>query len=68
MRFNDQLDLKTRTKRWYISSPTGVVGVIKWNGAWRRYCFYPYPDTVFDSDGLLVIEDFMLKNKNTRNG
>jgi hypothetical protein len=25
----------------------GTIGYIKWYGAWRHYCFFPHPDTIF---------------------
>lgn len=35
------------------------LGEIKWNGAWRKYCFYPAPDTLWDTLCLQSIVDFI---------
>lgn len=42
------------------------LGKIKYNGAWRKYCFYPIDDTVFDSKCLKDIVDFMNKLNDER--
>ena len=35
------------------------LGVVKWNGAWRKYCWYCEEETVFDSKCLKEIIDFL---------
>ncbi len=35
------------------------LGEIRWNPGWRRYCFFPEMNTVFDSDCLEDIKDFI---------
>lgn len=35
------------------------LGDVKWNGAWRKYCFYPAPDTLWDSGCLQCVVDFI---------
>lgn len=35
------------------------LGNIKWNGAWRKYCWYCDEETVFDSKCLKSIADFL---------
>lgn len=35
------------------------LGEIKYNGAWRKYCFYPIDDTVFDNKCLMDIVNFI---------
>lgn len=37
------------------------LGEIKYNTRWRKYCFYPTDETVFDSKCLLDIIDFIDK-------
>ncbi|MEI3530661.1 MAG: hypothetical protein V8Q75_06370 [Bacilli bacterium] len=37
------------------------LGEIKYNPSWRKYCFYPIDETVFDSKCLLDIVEFMDK-------
>lgn len=58
-----------KTKRFSINTKTGdFIGVIKWHGAWRKYCFFPHGDTVWDSkclnEILTFISDLMEKRKN----
>lgn len=52
-----------KTKAWtvYNNHSGGVIGDIKWYGAWRRYCFFPLSDMVFSGGCLKDIEDFMEK-------
>jgi len=45
-----------------------TIGVIKWYGSWRQYCFFPNGETIWNKDCLddinSVIRDLMnLKNK-----
>jgi hypothetical protein len=46
---------------WRIANELhGVdVGEIKWNGAWRKYCLFPYEGTVFDTKCLGRISEFI---------
>lgn len=37
------------------------LGEIKYNGAWRKYCFYPLDGTIFDSKCLHDIINFIDK-------
>jgi hypothetical protein len=43
------------------------IGEIKWFGKWRQYCFYPSPDTIWNTgcmkDICEVINDLMNKRK-----
>jgi len=52
------------TGKTYIISVINIhdgvcVGQIKWFGRWRKYCFFPNKDTVFDSKCLSDISGFM---------
>ena len=40
-----------RTKVWCIRNlrSDDALGVIKWHGAWRSYCFFPARETVFSA-------------------
>jgi hypothetical protein len=43
-------------------SSTGLaehLGLIKWNGAWRQYCFFPDLETLWSSGCLQGIIDFL---------
>ena len=35
-----------------------LLGYVKWFGGWRRYAFYPSPETIFDQGCLLIIAEF----------
>lgn len=35
------------------------IGVVGWYSAWRRNCFYPDPETIFDCSCLDDISHFM---------
>jgi hypothetical protein len=34
------------------------LGAVKWYGAWRKYAFFPAPQTLFEHDCLRQIADF----------
>lgn len=36
-----------------------LLGHIKWHGAWRKYCFFPKPDMLFDAGCLEVITKYI---------
>lgn len=36
-----------------------LLGTIKWYGAWRQYCFYPEPSTIFNRGCLKDIENYI---------
>ena len=60
LHFN-QIEDTGKTKVWEVqNSHQGTrVGIIKWNGGWRKYCFYPYDCTVFDTRCMKRIAEFM---------
>jgi len=35
------------------------LGIIRWYGSWRQYCFFPHEETIFNSDCMQYIIDFM---------
>ena len=41
-----------------LKSKTSL-GTIEWYGAWRQYCFFPIPHTVFNKDCLDDIKEFI---------
>lgn len=52
-------DAKRKTTIWIVRSLGNVdLGSIHWHGAWRKYCFFPKPETVFEQDCLRDIADF----------
>jgi hypothetical protein len=36
-----------------------MLGQVKWYANWRRYCFFPIEDSLFDASCLKEIEDFI---------
>lgn len=52
------------TKKWKVSAKNSLgfpLGVVKWWPAWRRYCFFPCKDTVYDANCMLDIAAFCEK-------
>lgn len=49
-----------KTKVWDIVSKEGAVplGQVKWFGRWRKYAFFPKPDTVYEAYCLADLADF----------
>lgn len=50
-----------KTRRWWVVNyrTQVIVGEVKWHGAWRKYCFFPEPNTLYDWDCLEMIGKFM---------
>ena len=40
-----------------------IIGWIKWYGAWRQYCFFPEPETIYSDGCLKDIIDFIREIK-----
>jgi len=36
-----------------------VLGIVKWYGAWRQYCFFPNRNTIFNIGCLHTTADFI---------
>jgi len=53
-------DPKKKTKLWFVDIKDTVecLGKIKWFSRWRKYCFFPFPDTVYEKDCLRDIAEF----------
>lgn len=54
-------DLANRkTPIYHIETLDGVsLGEIKWYGAWRKFCFFPNVDTIWDNKCLTFIIKFL---------
>ena len=52
---------KSKTKKFKVHKigQDESLGEIRWYSHWRRYVFFPLPDTVFDSSCLKEITDFI---------
>jgi hypothetical protein len=55
------------TDTWTVQATNGVgLGKIVWYGAWRKYCFFPLGETVFDKACLRDIANFCEQQTETR--
>lgn len=51
---------KRKTPIYYIFTYEAIcIGEVKWFPAWRKFCLYPYKDTVWDSNCLKDAVDFI---------
>ena len=51
---------KCVTKVWSCQSKAGsILGFVRWWAHWRRYCFFPERDMLFDANCLWDIADFV---------
>lgn len=41
--------------------PGSVIGQIKWYGAWKKYCLFPAPNCIFETQCLGDIVSFINK-------
>lgn len=57
------------TLKWLVSNKIHkvAIGEIKWYGAWRKYCFFPYAKTVFDAKCMKGITEFIDNQMELRN-
>jgi hypothetical protein len=48
-----------KTNRWEVVTSEGtIIGRISWYAPWRKYCFSPREDTVYEQVCLREIADF----------
>jgi len=61
--FEDQEIPKKKTKVINVVNINAdeVIGVIKWYGPWRQYCFFPEFDTVWNITCLTDVNDVIQK-------
>ena len=59
-----------KTKIWDVTNNenSAWLGWVKWYAPWRKYCFFPYKDTVFCSKCLSEIVSFMQEQMELRKG
>jgi hypothetical protein len=52
-----------RTCIWSIKANDGnfLLGEVRWYAPWRKYAFFPEPNTLFEPDCLRDIADFCAK-------
>lgn len=47
------------TRRWELTTLDGSpLGRISWYSPWRKYCFSPFPESIFDDSCLREIAEF----------
>ncbi len=58
------------TEIWEVVSVQGSqsLGVVKWMAPWRKYCFYPACETIYDADCLKEIGDWARHITNLHKG
>lgn len=47
-----------KTERWIVHPKSGaqtILGHVRWFGRWRKYCFFPAAETVFDHHCLRIV-------------
>lgn len=51
-----------KTDKYTVSNKEhgSIIGEIKFYGAWRKYCFFPAPNCVFESDCLTDIKTMLV--------
>ena len=49
-----------KTRNWTVTANEGgaVLGIVKWYIPWRKYCFFPERNCVFEQDCLRDIAEF----------
>lgn len=54
------------TKIWRVCARENgqPLGTIRWLARWRKYCFFPGPETVFEQDCLRDIAGFIEQQTN----
>lgn len=57
---------KTHTYRVVSMSKGILLGEVKWHGPWRQFCFFPEDGTLWNSDCLATIQDFLAELKAQR--
>ena len=57
------VEKKPKTNVWEITSTHhgNVLGVVKWYGSWRQYCFFPESNCLFNHACLFEVFSFLIK-------
>ena len=48
-----------KTNIYHVVVEGGLLGIIKWYAHWRRYAFFPEPDTLYEESCLKDIAKFL---------
>jgi len=56
-----EIETNTKTRLFSVKNKRSdfTIGYVKWYGPWRKYCFLPNGNTVFDAGCLADIQDFL---------
>ena len=59
---------KKKTKIWlvYTEESDYAIGEIKWYNPWRKYAFFPDPETIYEQDCMRTIADFLEQETDNR--
>ena len=54
---------KAKTFVWLVwtKDGSGKLGEVRWFSRWRKYCFFPEPECVFEETCLRDISDFIVQ-------
>lgn len=57
-----------KTDKWTIASKStrAELGIIEWHSPWRRYVFYPYAGTIWDTSCLADVMTFIMLEMENR--
>jgi hypothetical protein len=60
-------DNSKKTQVWQIQSKQKeFLGMVKWFSRWRKYCFFPAHDCVFEETCLKEIRQFLIDRMQER--
>ena len=53
--------IKIITKVWVVDAikSNAFLGTVRWHSSWRKYCFFPLGDSMFDPTCLREIAQFI---------
>jgi hypothetical protein len=46
---------------WSVRNPPAHLGVVKWAATWRRYAFFPGPQTLYEEECLRDLATFLVE-------
>lgn len=57
-----------KTSVWKITNldMAFILGYIKWHGPWRKYCFFPEGQTIWDNKCMQEVQDFVVEEMSKR--
>ena len=57
--FHQLLGRSQKTEVIRVQGTKDTLGIIKWHGAWRQYCFFPKADTLYNNQCMSEIQDML---------